>query len=79
MSTDRQMDAARATAAREAASRATPYPRPVVEMSNWEIFKFAFSKENPLHVENRRWGGARKRAQAPRAGALAATRAARRR
>jgi hypothetical protein len=59
MFTDRQMDAARATVARDAAAHGRPTPASVNLMSNWAIFKSAFHKDNPLHQHNRRWGGAR--------------------
>ena len=51
------MAAARATAARDAATHGMPV-KPVGAMSNWEIFKSAFHRDNPLHQHNRRWGGA---------------------
>ena len=48
------MASARATAARDAAT----HVKPADAMSNWQIFKSAFHRDNPLHVHNRRWGGA---------------------
>ncbi len=59
MSTDRQIHAARATAARDAATHGNPPPPGAAgALSNWAIFKSAFHKDNPLHQHNRRFGGA---------------------